>query len=167
MVRGLIVAIRRSRTDRSSSATWVDLEKSEQTSAHQRLEWLLLILFCIRQKLINNRRLRTGWWKNWDKLGKAMSRFIIYNRLPPSRQISLDKNVNKHRLMCHRNEGSFLAKVYFQEEYLKLHNWIHRTTLERTLMCNGWKGHTSWHLTNFLLYWNKPHCFFSPLMQPT
>lgn len=121
-MRRLIVAIHRSRTVRSSSVRdmsgsgkkWTNLNTPEA-----RMASIDPVLH--KAKTDKQPKVKEGMMKKPRlKSGKAMSHFIIYNRLPPSRQISLDTNVDNHRRMWRRNEGSFLVQGIFSGRVLEV-----------------------------------------------
>ncbi|KAI8554796.1 hypothetical protein RHMOL_Rhmol05G0124900 [Rhododendron molle] len=99
-----------------------------------------------------------------QKLGRAVSQFVLHARLPSSTinspwlepMLDVAREVGKGTKLPSSYE---VAEVYLPKEYEAIQKWIGslKTTWEErgvSIMCDGWSGPRRRHLVNFLVYSN-------------
>ncbi|KAI5429081.1 hypothetical protein KIW84_033901 [Lathyrus oleraceus] len=125
----------------------------------------------VRRQSMKQPRAGKGFLKTWRKrLGEAVSKFIIYERLP----MNLSNSHWLHNFIYTASEVGKakcptpyeISNVYLVAEYKEMLEWINsmkKTWQERgaTIMCDGWTdsiNHT--HIMNFLVYCHKGTVFW-------
>ncbi|KAE8702637.1 hypothetical protein F3Y22_tig00110482pilonHSYRG00531 [Hibiscus syriacus] len=105
------------------------------------------------------------------KMGEAVSKFIIYDRLP-FRLASSPWLYNLIQVSMEVVKGVKLptpyeiSDVYLTSEYEQVREWVnelktHRKQLGATLMCDGWTNSLNqMHIINFLVYCSKGTVFW-------
>ncbi|KAF7146230.1 hypothetical protein RHSIM_Rhsim04G0084200 [Rhododendron simsii] len=104
-----------------------------------------------------------------QKLGRAVSQFVLYTRLPSNTvnspwlepMLDVAREVGKGTKLPSSNE---VADVYLPKECEAIQKWIGslKTTWEErgvSIMCDGWSGPRRRHLVNFLVYSNRGTVF--------
>ncbi|XP_020224185.2 uncharacterized protein LOC109806220 [Cajanus cajan] len=129
----------------------------------------------VRSKSMKQPKIGGGLMKTLKKkLGEAVSKFIIYERLP----MNLSNSPWLHNLIIAAAEVGPSVKcptpyevsdVYLEAEYKSMQEWISKlkTTWKEkgvTIMCDGWTdsvNHT--HIMNFLVYCSKGTIFLKSI----
>ncbi|XP_057970336.1 uncharacterized protein LOC131159441 [Malania oleifera] len=104
-----------------------------------------------------------------SKLGKAVGKFLIYNRIPanvadsPFMQPMLDIAAEVGKGVKGPSPYE-ISEIYLEQEYQEMKNYIASFAgiwKERgvTLMCDGWSGPTRKHIINFLVYCDRGTVF--------
>ncbi|XP_028055420.1 uncharacterized protein LOC114259587 [Camellia sinensis] len=123
-----------------------------------------------KSKSIKQRKISTmNLQKLRERLGRAVSKFIFYNRIPLN---AVDSEYTQPMLDVAAEVGPGVkgpsayevSEVYLGMEHDEMTEWIGSFKgiwAERgvSIMCNGWSSLTRQHIINFLVYCNKGTIF--------
>ncbi|KAK5772146.1 hypothetical protein PVK06_048418 [Gossypium arboreum] len=126
----------------------------------------------VRSKSSKQLKVSDSFLKSFrKKIGEAVSKFLIYERLPFQLASSLWL-YNLIQVSTEVGQGVKLPTpyevldVYLESEYQRVHNWVnglktHWKELGATLMCDGWTNSLNqMHIINFLVYCSKGTIFW-------
>ncbi|XP_040967898.1 uncharacterized protein [Gossypium hirsutum] len=126
----------------------------------------------VRSKSSKQPKVNDSFLKSFRrKIGEAVSKFIIYERLP-FQLASSPWLYNLIQVATEVGQGVKLptpyevSDVYLESEYQRVHDWVnvlktHWKELGATLMCDGWTNSLNqMHIINFLVYCSKGTIFW-------